>query len=132
MIIVEIDGAARPNPGKGGIGIVIRGDSWDYTLSENLPGKVTNNQAEYCALIRALVELMRNNCFGKQIEVISDSEMLVSQMNYEREVDKGGSYVPNYLKAKKLAGYFSNIKFHWVSRKENNEANLLASNAVSD
>ena len=131
MIQTWIDGAARPNPGKGGIGVVIRGESWDYTLSEALPGKVTNNQAEYCALIAALFKLIRNKCCGKEIEVLSDSEMLVGQMTGERGVDKGGSYVPDYLKAKNLSKYFSGIKFRWISRKENAEANLLASEGVS-
>ena len=131
MVQIWIDGAARPNPGKGGIGVVIRGESWDYTLSEKLLGKVTNNQAEYCALIAALFELIRNKCCGKEIEVLSDSSMLVGQMAEELEIDKGGSYVPDYLKAKNLSEYFSGINFRWISRKENAEANLLASEGVS-
>ena len=140
MIKIWIDGSSKPNPGKGGIGIVIRGATWDYplthgvvwdyTISEKCGDRVSNNQAEYRALNRALTELMKNECINKEIIVFSDSEMLTLQMSGEKKVDKGGAYVPDYMKAKQLLRYFTNIKFSWIPREENAEANLLASEAI--
>ena len=130
-IYCYIDGSARPNPGKGGIGIIIRGDGWDYTLSESIPrNRITNNQAEYCALYRALVELMRNGLERHDIQILSDSQMLTEQMVGERQVDKGGQYVDTYLKCRELAKYFTNLRFTHILREENYEANLLASEGV--
>jgi len=131
-IRVNIDGSARPNPGKGGIGVVIQGDGWDYTISETCPKKrVSNNMAEYMALERALIELMKYGLINHEIEILSDSEMLVLQMLGEKKVDKG-AYVPEYMKAKQLRRYFSNLKFKWISRDLNSEANLLASKGVTN
>ena len=130
MLTIYVDGAARPNPGKGGIGIVIRGDGWDYTISEPLEGKTTNNQAEYKAICRAFNELYMNELESEKITVLSDSELLVEQLNKRREVDKGGKYVEDYSKAKKWLKVFSHTKIEWISREKNDEANLLASRAV--
>ena len=127
MISVYIDGSARPNPGKGGIGIVIQGDGWDYTISEKCGDRESNNSVEYKALCRALTELMQNKVTSKEIVVFSDSELLVEQMNGNRQVDKGGKYLDDYMRARMLKRYFWNLKFKWISRKENAEANLLAS-----
>lgn len=130
-ICCYIDGSARPNPGKGGIGIAIRGEGWDYTLSEPIPkDKVTNNFAEYFALVRALSELMKNNLTRHDIQILTDSLMLADQMSGNKEVDKGGQYVELHSRAKLLARYFSSLKFTYIPREENGEANLLASKAV--
>jgi len=130
MINVWTDGAARPNPGKGGIGVVIRGETWDYTVSLPLPGKVSSNQAEYCALIHALTELIRNNCTDRPIQVYSDSQLMVYQMNGQWQIDRGGNYTEAYQQAVVLARKFSDLSFDWISRKENTEANALASKAL--
>jgi len=131
MLKIYIDGSARPNPGKGGIGIVISGDKWRYSISEAIPEKrVSNNEAEYCALNIALNEMIKNDTCREEITIFSDSELLVLQMTGERHVDKGGSYVKEYIKAKMLCEYFPNIKFQYIPREENVEANLLASEGV--
>ena len=127
MLKIWIDGACRPNPGKGGIGIVIRGDGWDYTISEPLDGKVSNNQAEYGALTHALIELLANGCADKEILIHSDSQMLVEQMSGNRGVDKGGKYVEAYQEAMQLDKLFTNLMYVWIGREQNAEANLLAS-----
>ena len=68
-IYCHIDGSAKPNPGRGGTGIVINSDKWNYTLSEPLPIKVTNNVAEYWALCRLLEELITNEVTGQEIMI---------------------------------------------------------------
>ena len=133
MISVWTDGAARPNPGKGGVGIIIRGENWDYTLSKKIDdGKVSSNEAEYSALCVALTELMKNNLINHEITVYSDAELLTLQMSGQKEVDRGGKYVKNYLKAKEFSEYFTNLRFQWIPREENTEANMLASKALKN
>lgn len=129
MINIYIDGAARPNPGKGGIGVVIRGDSWDYTISRPLTTKVTSNEAEYLALFAVLDELIKNNLHQKEITIFSDSQMMVEQIKGEREV-LGGAYAKWYNLVKTLLPLFENLKFEWIPREENAEANLLAVRAI--
>ena len=129
MINVWIDGAARPNPGKGGIGVVIQGESWDYSISEPLNGKVTNNVAEYVAIGRALNELVLNKLCNRDITIFSDAEMVVEQLNGERMVQKG-AYLNSYFAVKNLMGLFSKLKVEWIPREENAEANLLASRGI--
>ena len=125
-----IDGCARPNPGRGGMGIVIRGNDWDYALSVGIPGRVSNNQAEYSALVHSLEELLRNQCQDKLITIFSDSLMLVEQMNGNRKVDRGGAYVDKYLEAQSLLNNFSDLMFVWIDRGQNAEANMLASKGL--
>ena len=131
MIKIWTDGAARPNPGKGGIGIVIEGDGFSYTISEAIPGKrITNNAAEYLALLRALNEMIMNNLVGHDIEIFSDAQMMTEQMCGNRQVDKGGQYVETYFACRRLCLKFSSLKFTYIPREENAVANLLASQGV--
>lgn len=126
-----VDGAARPNPGKGGIGVVFEGNIMSYTISEKVPGdKLTNNQVEYLAFNRGLAEILSYGFNAEEIVVYSDSELLTTQLNGEREVDKGGKYVGSYLRAKELVKHFPRLIIKWIPREENTEANLLASKAV--
>ena len=126
-----VDGACRPNPGKGGIGVCFRGDVVDYDISELCPiARVSNNQAEYFSLIRALSELLNLGFHEEEIVLYSDAEMIVLQMSGERKVDKGGAYVPQHFRAKELVKHFPHLKIEWIAREENYEANMLASKAV--
>lgn len=133
MISVYIDGSCRPNPGKGGIGIVFEG-KMSYTISEKCLGdKLTNNECEYLAFNKALSEILSygfSTLCNEEIMVFSDSELLVLQLNGEKSVDKGGRYVAEFLKAKELLKKFPNLKIKHIPREENRQANLLASKAV--
>ena len=128
-----IDGSAKPNPGKGGIGIVFEG-KMSYTISEKCLGdKLSNNEVEYLSFNRALSEILSygfSSLSNEEITIYSDSEMLVLQLNGEKSVDKGGRYVSEFLKAKELLKQFPNLKIKHIPREENREANLLASQAV--
>jgi len=131
MIRVWVDGSCRPNPGKGGIGIVFEGDKMSYTISEKCPGnRLFSNECEYLAFNWALSEILGYGFNNEEIEVLSDSEMLVLQMLGEKEVDKGGKYVSVYLEAKELIKHFPNLTIEHIPREQNAEANLLASGAI--
>jgi len=131
-ITVYIDGAAKPNPGRGGCGIVIRSENFDYKLSVKMSQKkVSGIDAEYYALLIAFMQLEQNNCYDEDITIISDSEVLVKQMNDETAPELDCSYVKYYDQAIRTMIKFINISFEHVTRENNTEANELASKAVN-
>lgn len=84
-IKVFTDGGSRGNPGPGGAGVVIYNELNNEIVFEKSKflGIVTNNAAEYQALILALKWLLENFKV-KKIEKISfflDSKLVVEQMN---------------------------------------------------
>ena len=131
MIRVWVDGSCKPNPGKGGIGIVFEGDKMNYTISEKCSGgRLSSNECEYLAFSQALSKILSYGFNNEEIEMFSDSEMLVLQLLGEKGVDKGGKYVSAYLKAKELIKHFPSLAIKHIPREQNAEANLLASKAI--
>jgi len=74
------DGGSRGNPGPGGIGCVIL-DQNDKLVDfdAKYAGKMTNNQAEYHALILGIQLVIDHNI--NDCEVYMDSELIVRQLN---------------------------------------------------
>src|ERR1051326_7987869 len=85
-IIAWIDGAARGNPGPAGY----RGHmkkTGEIIEASGFLGRTTNNVAEYAGLIDALTVAVSEG--AREVEIISDSELLVKQMrSEERRVGK--------------------------------------------
>jgi len=79
-LFANIDGASFGNPGKSGLGVVLKDSAGKVVRehSEHL-GDGTNNRAEYLALLRS-IQLARESG-ADELEVSSDSELVVSQMN---------------------------------------------------
>ena len=84
-ILIYTDGGSRGNPGPSAIGVVIN----DKGYSEYI-GEGTNNDAEYKAAIFALKKtkalLGKERLKEAEIELKSDSELLVKQMNGEYKI----------------------------------------------
>jgi ribonuclease HI len=79
-LVANIDGASFGNPGASGLGVVIK-DGQGKVLqeySEHL-GHGTNNRAEYLALLRSIE--LAEKLGADELEVKSDSELVVSQIN---------------------------------------------------
>lgn len=131
MINVNIDGSVRPNPGKGGCGIVIKGGDVDIEISRKLEGdNITNNEAEYKALCIALEELFKIGKNTESITIYTDSLLIVQQMTGYRKVDLGGRYTEPHLRAKELCKNFSDVSFIHIPRCENRQADKLAGMAT--
>ena len=79
------DGAARGNPGPAGIGAVVTNDDGEVLarVAEGI-GVATNNVAEYRALVEGLRKAVELGV--DEVEVVSDSELLVKQMRGEYRV----------------------------------------------
>jgi ribonuclease HI len=126
--IVNIDGAARGNPGPAAIGVLIV-DHTGKTVHEHGEriGQTTNNVAEYRALIRAL-ELVQD-LGAKSIKVRSDSELLAKQMNGLYRV-KNEQLLPLYMEARQMCQNFASVEIVHVPRGQNRRADQLANMAL--
>jgi len=83
---------------------------------------ITNNQAEYKAFIEAL-NWIKTNTIDEEIEVYSDSKVVVNQLNHTFAI-KDDTLRNLALEVWKLSERL-NIKFIWVSRKENKAGKVL-------
>lgn len=114
MIYTNSDGGARGNPGPGAIGVIIRKDGEILTKYSASIGKlVTNNVAEYEALIKAM-ELASNYTKDK-VTCILDSELIVKQLLGKYRV-KNQKLLELFLKVQKLQENFKKIKYLHTSR----------------
>jgi len=131
-----IDGASRGNPGNAGAGIVIEEQKGNfYKGIYQYLGELTNNQAEYSALIILLRELTENSYFSGKVEKVvinSDSELLIKQLNGEYKV-KSKNLMKYHLMVRKLmeTAEFKIIYRH-IPRTENKKADKLANLALDN
>jgi ribonuclease HI len=125
---INIDGAARGNPGPAAFAYVIRHDG-ETVLEENgLLGETTNNIAEYTALVEALTKA--HELKASELLIRSDSELLVKQMNGQYRVKNEG-LLPLYKQASQLARQFKSVSYSHVPREENREADRLCNEALN-
>jgi ribonuclease HI len=124
-VTVYVDGLAMPtNPGTGTYGFVIYDGTRKLADGSGLSGQeVTSNYSEYTALTEALKKLKELGIEG-DVLIRSDSTLLVGQMSEGWKV-KGGMYVDKLKEARDLTKEFGSIRFEWIPREQNTEADLL-------
>lgn len=136
-IIIHTDGGSRGNPGPSAAGIVFYNEKGQpfKKYSQYLGEDLTNNEAEYLAVIFALKKFKQ--LFGKKIakvsevQIKSDSELLVKQLNgkykiLEQKIQSLFITVWN----QKLD--FKKVKFTLVPRSKNKEADFLVNEALDN
>ena len=124
----NIDGGARGNPGPAAYGVVIRNPQGKIIaeLSDYL-GIQTNNFAEYSGLLAALDYATREQI--RALRVISDSELLVRQMNGQYKVSSP-ALKELYLRAKSAARALESFKIEHVLRHNNKDADRLVNQVL--
>lgn len=127
-VVIFTDGAAEPNPGPAAIGVIIKDEQGKLLarISQRI-GKATNNQAEYRAIIAALEKAISLD--AKHVEVNSDSELVVKQINGKYRVKKA-SLKPLYQEVKKLQSLLGSFTITHIPRQQNTEADNLANTAL--
>jgi ribonuclease HI len=128
QLVLRTDGASRGNPGPAAAGIVI--ETPDGTLIASAGqylGEMTNNQAEYRALIAGLQAVARYRPVA--VEVYLDSELLVNQLNGRYQV-RHGALRPLFEEALRLARELSRVRFTHVPRAQNHLADAEANKAL--
>ena len=131
MIEVYVDGLAElTNPGTGAYGFVVYRGGKKIDEGYGPAGvQVTNNYAEYVALIQALASIISSS--DEPVVVKSDSKLLVNQMRGEWK-SKKGAYLVKCREAGELAKRFKSLKFVWIPREENAEADGLSRIAYAE
>lgn len=136
MINFEVffDGACEPkNPGGHlGYGYLIYQDG-DYILSDSFyepkSSNNTNNVAEYKACLEALHRLLQyvsiHSITEYSVSAFGDSMLVVKQMNGVWNINSG-AYKEFALKTKSLIEDFENIKFNWIPREQNQDADDMS------
>lgn len=137
VIIVYCDGLCEPtNPsGIATYGYVIYRGEIKLHEGFGVVGEgqgMSNNVAEYAALCKALTHLRGVGLENEEVIVKSDSKLLVNQMNGVWKKHNRGLYVPKYLEARALQRGFRSIRFEWVDRELNTEADALSRRAYED
>jgi len=134
-IIIYTDGGSRGNPGPAGIGVVFCNEKGQSIkeYAEYLGDEMTNNEAEYRAVIFALKKFKA--LFGKQlakkseVEVKSDSELMVKQLNAQYKIINE-NIQPLFLEIWNLKFDFQKVKFKQIPREKNKQADFLANQAL--
>lgn len=127
---VWIDGGSRGNPGQSAIGVVIEDAGGEILETIGRPiGVTTNNVAEYRAL---LAGLERAGAMGaNEVEVASDSELLVRQMLGQYKVKNEG-LKPLHAEAQERARRFSRFRIRHIPREQNVKADALVNRALDE
>jgi ribonuclease HI len=125
---LSTDGGARGNPGPAAYAYVLEAEDGTVLAAHGEAiGVATNNVAEYSALIAGLkkaVELSVN-----ELDVISDSELMVKQMNGEYKV-KNAALRDLSLRAARLARELDSVTYTAVRREHNELADRLVNEAL--
>jgi ribonuclease HI len=122
------DGGSRGNPGPAAYAFVLEAD--DGTVLDargEAIGVATNNVAEYAALVAGLERAVEIGV--DELEVVSDSELLVKQMRGEYRV-KNQALQDLFLDASHLARKVGHVKYTAVRREHNELADSLVNEAL--
>jgi ribonuclease HI len=129
LLTIHTDGASRGNPGPAAFAYVIARDGEEPIEEAGKLGRMTNNQAEYLALVRALEHALELGAHHRVV-VHSDSELLVKQMKGEYRV-KNADLRDLYEEASALCGRFNeSVDFCHVRREDNRRADALGNEAL--
>lgn len=123
----EVDGASRGNPGPAACGVILSVEGFPSREIGVYLGETTNNVAEYCGLILALREARAEGV--TDLTVISDSQLMVSQVNGEFKVSSE-KLVPLHQKVMHLKSSFSSFVMRYVPREENVRADKLTARVL--
>lgn len=133
-IIIYTDGGSRGNPGLAAIGVILTNEKGNMIkeYAEKI-GRATNNEAEYEAVIFGLqkAKLIFGGKKAKemQIEMKMDSELVAKQLNgkykiLDRKIEQF------FLKIWNLKIDFGEVKFTYIPREKNIEADKLVNKAL--
>jgi len=122
------DGGARGNPGPAASAYVLEAeDGTVLDASGEAIGVATNNVAEYRALLAGLARAAELGL--DEVEVVSDSELLVKQMRGEYKVKNPGLR-ELWDDAQRLARRLRRVEYTAVRREHNELADRLVNEAL--
>jgi len=125
---LSTDGGARGNPGPAAFAYVLEADDGTVLAAHGETiGVATNNVAEYRGLIAGLEKARELRV--QEVEVVSDSELMVKQMRGEYRV-KNEALRELSLRAGRLAREIGSVTYTAVRREHNELADRLVNEAL--
>ncbi|MET0560984.1 MAG: ribonuclease HI family protein [Gaiellaceae bacterium] len=122
------DGGSRGNPGPAAYAFVLEAEDGTVLDSRGEAiGVATNNVAEYAALVAGLERAVEAGV--DELEVVSDSELLVKQMRGEYRV-KNRALQDLFLAASRHARKIRRVTYTAVRREHNELADSLVNEAL--
>ena len=130
VLRLRTDGAARGNPGPAGAGILIEDDQGNRLQARHKwLGQMTNNQAEYHALVEGLKSV--TDWKPDRLEILLDSKLVVEQVRgqYKTKVPELQRLLIDVMR---LLKQFPSYEIKHVAREENRGADHLANMAIDE
>ena len=125
---LSTDGGARGNPGPAAFAYVLEAEDGTVLAAHGEAiGVATNNVAEYSALVAGLEKAVEVGV--SELEVISDSELMVKQMRGEYRV-KNEALRGLSAQASRLAREVGSVSYRAVRREQNKLADQLVNEAL--
>jgi len=125
---LSTDGGARGNPGPAAYGYVLETEDGTVLAAHGEAiGRATNNVAEYRGLVAGLEKAAELGV--DELEVVSDSELLVKQMAGEYRV-KNETLKALWEEASDLEQRFRKVRYTAVRRAHNELADRLVNEAL--
>ena len=125
---LSTDGGARGNPGPAAYGYVLETEDGTVLAAHGEAiGVATNNVAEYRALVEGLRKAVE--AADGELEVVSDSELLVHQMRGEWKI-KNEALRMLWEEAQDLAADIAKVRYTAVRREHNELADRLVNEAL--
>jgi probable phosphoglycerate mutase len=125
---LSTDGGARGNPGPAAYAYVLEAEDGTVLAAHGEAiGVATNNVAEYRALLAGLEKAVEAGV--SELEVVSDSELMVKQMRGEYRV-KNEALRDLSVRASRLARQVGSVSYKAVRREQNKLADKLVNEAL--
>jgi ribonuclease HI len=122
------DGGARGNPGPAAFGYVLESENGHVLAAHGKAiGRATNNVAEYSGLVAGIERAAELGV--RELDVVSDSELLVKQMQGEYRV-KNETLRELWEQASDLERRFGRVRYRAVRRHHNELADRLVNEAL--
>ena len=126
---LSTDGGSRGNPGPAAYGYVLEAENGTVLAAHGETiGTATNNVAEYRALVAGLEKALELGV--DDLEVVSDSELLVKQMRGEYKVKKDTLRELSLEAARLAARQLGSVSYTAVRREHNELADRLVNEAL--
>jgi len=114
MIQLYTDGGARGNPGPAACAFLIFKDGNKVYHEGKKLGMATNNVAEYTAVIEGLRKAAE---FDYEVEVFSDSELVIRQLNGEYKIKQPHLKELSY-KLREAESRFKTVRYNHRPRED--------------
>jgi len=123
------DGSTHPNPGKMGIGGLLKSPDGQTVEISLAGGHGNSNDAEYLALIAVLETAIRYR--PAKLVVYGDSQVVINEMAVAGGIG-ARSLQHHFQHAKQLLSQLESVTLTWIPRKKNSAADALSQRAIGN